>query len=170
MKRSSPNKHHRYGRMDANQLAQQFKSRRRSQHRSQVNISPRGQSQRKGAGVEAETEANRVSENRSRMRKRSEGKVQEVKDLADPEAGRERGGPKIETRGHAATAGGLKVQKRGRKGGRVVEKEGLTVRIRIEGLKVGREGPRVEKGKGTLDIQKVGGIVVTKIQTSKNKK
>ena len=111
-----------------------------------------------------------MSGNRSRMRKRPEGKVQEVRDLADPEAGTERGGPKIERRDHAATAGGLKAQKRGRKGGRAVEKEGPTVRIRIDGPNVGREDPRVERGKETLDIQKVGGIVVTKIQTSKNKK
>ena len=104
--------------------------------------------------------------NRSRMKRRSEEKVQD----ADPEAETKKGGPKIETRGHAATAGGLKVQKRGRKGGRAVEKEGPTVRIRIDGLKVGSEDPRVERGKGTLDIQKVGGIVATKIQTPKKKK
>ena len=111
-----------------------------------------------------------MSGNRYRMRKRSEGKVQEVKDLADPKAGRERGGPKIERRGHAASAGGLKVQKRGRKGGRAVEKDGPTVRIRKDGLKVGSEDQRVERGKGTLDIQKVGEIVATKIQTPKKKK
>jgi len=163
MMRSSPNRQHRYGKMAAHQLAQQSKSRKRSKHRSLINIFPRGQSERNGAGVEAETEANRVSEKRSRMRKRSEGKVQEVKDHADPEAGTKKGGLKTEIRGHAAPAGGLKVQKRGRKGGREVEAEGLTVRIRIDGLKV-------EKGIGTLEIQKVGGIVVTKIQTPKNKK
>lgn len=104
-----------------------------------------------------------MSEKRSRMRKRLEEKAQEVKDLADPEARTKKGGLKTEIRGHAAAAGVRKVQKRGRKGGREVEAEGPTVRIRIDGLKV-------ERGKGTLEIQKVGGIVATKIITPKNKK
>ena len=163
MMRSSPNRQHRSGRMAAHQVAQQSKSRKRIKHRSLINISPRGQSERNGAGVEAETGANRVSEKRSRMRKRLEEKAQEVKDLADPEARTKKGGLKTEIRGHAAAAGVRKVQKRGRKGGREVEAEGPTVRIRIDGLKV-------ERGKGTLEIQKVGGIVATKIITPKNKK